>query len=930
MLPVEAKPLLSDEPSGTGDSTIQLPLSSRGTRSSAAARAAPSRGSHASPHNTARQREWSQASDELPHSYTDFVTLRKADEDGGANGMRNELGTINGVYVPCLLNIIGVILFLRLGWGVGQAGVEGMLFIFFMAELQAVLTVLSASTIASNGAMKGGGSYFLISRSLGPEFGGAIGLQYYFLYAVGVSMYLVGFAEEAQQTWFPEPQIGRRWVVVIIATVALLAILAIGLIGANAFAKVNKYLFVLQFACVAIGAVFIYVLSPHELSSGGKFVGVHLKTLKENFEPHFTAEQGVCGGSEACTLAGVYAIVFPLATGFMEGLNLSGDLKNPGRSIPVGTLAAVATSAVIYISLILTFAAAFPGSTLRNNFTFFQEVSKYPFIVITGVLVSCFSSGLGALFGASRILQAIARDDLFPLLKIMGQGSAQGDEPQYAVLFTTVLTQIFILLGDLDVIAPICTSFFCLAYAGVNFTCFLLQVTGVPNFRPTFRYHSWHLSLLGTVLNVGVMIYLNALYAVVSLLIVSALFLYLYMTVSAKNWGDISQALIYHQVRKYLLRLDTRKAHSKFWRPSILLLTHSIMSAEVKLCHSLKKGGLYIIGNVITGEFDGATKRQCDQRQSDWQNHIFDARLKAIAQIVVAGQVREGYRMLMQTSGLGGMQVNAIAIPWASVGASARDSSRATADLGVRSALDFVGLLADAVAIKKSVILMRHADRLDPRLVAKTAMKRSHTGSMPDKTVTALAEVRDAETIDVWITGSWEDPHVHSSAALMMQLAYVLHSNKAWRRRTRIRLIKATTTGNPIVMQSERLRLNQVATALRVDEIVDEMLVISIYSSSIMAAEGSALQRASPQLFDDDHALLELNQTLQRHATRSAQLLLLLPDPRAWGQRELAAADGEASARTYLAKLEALTNNLPSTLLIFSDDDGQPIVSTSI
>ncbi|GLD92803.1 hypothetical protein PINS_up001382 [Pythium insidiosum] len=427
------------------------------------------------------------------------------------------------------------------------------------------------------------------------------------------------------------------------------------------------------------------------------------------------------------------------------------------------------------------------------------------------------------------------------------------------------------------------------------------------------------------------MIYLNALYAVVSLLIVSALFFYLYMTVSAKNWGDISQALIYHQVRKYLLRLDTRKAHSKFWRPSILLLTPSILSPEVKLCHSLKKGGLYIIGNVITGEFDAARKLQCDQLQSQWQNHIFDARLKAIAQIVVAGQAREGYRMLMQTSGLGGMQVNAVAIPWASVGVSgSRDSSR-WSDLGVRSASDFVGLLSDAVAIKKSVVLMRHTDRLDPRLIAKPPKNLGRTVSIPDKTWASTTEMRDIETVDVWITGNWEDPHVHSSAALMTQLAYVLHSNKAWRRRTRIRLIKATTTGNPIVMQSERLRLNHVAAALRVDEIVDEMLVISIYSSSIMAAEGSALQRASPHFFDDDQAILELNQTLQRNATRSAQLLLMLPDPRSWSQhREHGAGDSEASARTYLAKLEALTNNLPSTLLVFSDDDGEHIISTSI
>ncbi len=212
--------------------------------------------------------------------------------------------------MPCLLNIIGVILFLRLGWGVGQAGVGGMMVIFFMAETQAVLTVLSASTIASNGAMKGGGSYFLISRSLGPEFGGAIGLQFYFLYAVGVSMYLVGFAEEAQQTWFPHPSIGVHWTVVLIATFALVSIVIIGLIGANAFAKVNKYLFVLQFACVLIGAFFIYVLHPHQLRNGGEFVGINGETFKANLEPHFTAEKNVCGHGVVCNLAGVYGKTF--------------------------------------------------------------------------------------------------------------------------------------------------------------------------------------------------------------------------------------------------------------------------------------------------------------------------------------------------------------------------------------------------------------------------------------------------------------------------------------------------------------------------------------------------------------------------------------------------------------------------------------------
>jgi potassium/chloride transporter 9 len=304
----------------------------------------------------------------------------------------------------------------------------------------------------------------------------------------------------------------------------------------------------------------------------------------------------------------------------------------------VGTLAAVGTSCVVYITLIITFAASFTGVTLRTNFSFFQEASGYPMVVIVGVLVSCFSSGLGALFGASRILQAIARDDLFPPLKIMAQGTTVGDEPRNAVILTAVITQVFICFGDLDVIAPICTSFFCLAYAAVNLTCFLLQVTGVPNFRPSFRHHSWHLALIGAVLNIGVMIYLNAMYAVISLLILCCIFVYLYIAGSPKSWGDISQALIYHQVRKYLLRLDARKAHTKYWRPSILLLTNSIDCAEAKLCNNLKKGGLYIVGSVIPGPFDANSHQRCGDKYNEWLGHIFQTKLKAIPEVGALGE----------------------------------------------------------------------------------------------------------------------------------------------------------------------------------------------------------------------------------------------------------------------------------------------------
>ncbi|TYZ63055.1 hypothetical protein PybrP1_006871 [[Pythium] brassicae (nom. inval.)] len=851
-------------------------------------------------------RQWSRADGggdaappERQSSYTDLHAL------GVRAAHRNELGTINGVYVPCLLNIIGVILFLRLGWGVGQAGVLGMLLIFCVAEAQAVLTVLSASTIASNGAMRGGGSYFLISRSLGPEFGGAIGVQFYFLYAVGVAMYLVGFAEEAQQTWFPDPEIGKKPTVVAIATLALAMILGIAVVGANAFARVNKYLFVLQFACVAVGALFIYTGSPHPLKSGGWFTGMSAQTFADNLREQFTSEQNVCGDNVVCTVAGVY-----------------------GKSLPVGTLAAVGTSWVIYLVLIFTFAAAYTGETLRSNFSFFQEASKYPFVVITGVLVSCFSSGLGSLFGASRILQAIARDNLFPGLSILARGTDVGDEPRNAVLFTAVLAQVFICFGDLDVIAPICTSFFCLAYAAVNMTCFLLQVTGVPNFRPTFRYHSWHLSLLGTALNLGVMIYLNATYAAVSLVVLSCMFFYLYMTVAPVNWGDISQAIMYHQVRKFLLRLDARKAHSKYWRPSLLLLTDEIECAEVRLCDSLKKGGLYVIGSVVTADFGLESNARCSEKHNAWLEHIFDTKLKAIPQVVVVSHVRDGYRMLMQTSGLGGMQINTVvALP------DVNPLRQSTSGIGVSSAADYVSLIADGIALKKNVVVLRHADRLDARLLRKHGARKS---CAPADKLIQIDDQRGTETIDVWITGGEEE----ASTALMLQLAYVLFSNKEWKRRTKLRLIKVCTTTDPAVTQRERLRLVHAAEKLRVLDHVSEMLVVCCNSSSILADTLSphslAASATTDDFFSTTKGVVELNQTLQRHTTRTAQLLLALPDPRPY---LLAAADSvgvvdadvatATQSQVFVSKLALLTANLPSTLLVFNDDDSQ-MVSTSI
>ncbi|CAK4084568.1 unnamed protein product [Aphanomyces euteiches] len=791
----------------------------------------------------------------------------------------NQLGTFNGVYVPCLLNIIGVILFLRLGWAIGQAGVVGMLTIFFVAELQAILTVLSASAIASNGAMRGGGSYYLVSRSLGPEFGGSIGLQFYLLYASGVAMYLVGLAEEVEQTWFHDSPWGKRWVVITIATIALVSIVVIALIGAHAFSKVNQYLFIVQFACIAYGAIAICTVAPHGLVSGGEFTGPRSSTLSRNMYANYTNELHVCGaGNEVCDLAQVFAIVFPLATGFMEGLNLSGDLKHPGKSIPLGSLAAVATACVVYLTLIFLFGASFTGVTLRTNFTFFQEVGSSPYVVIVGVLVSCYTSGLGALFGASRILQAIARDDLFKGFRFLGQGSTYGDEPQNAVVFTAFLSLVFILIGDLDVIAPICTSFFCLVYAAVNFTALILQVTGVPNFRPTFRYSCWPLSLLGVAVNLAVMVYLNAVYAAVTFVVVSALFVYLYIAGPSTNWGNVSQALMYHQVRKYLLRLDSRNGHLKFWRPSVLFVPQDPRAATVQLCNRLKKGGLYIVGDIVTGPLTAETAAEANRRRQHWHNLIVDLKLKAIPHVLVAPTRRDGYESLMQCGGLGGLDINTVAFDWS--------DDEAAFDI-----------LHDALLLGKNVVLFRSCDRLDPTLL-----------QTPPSSSLAIFPKRpkDTETIDVWMTDlSAEGQPVDSHVTLMLQLTHVLHSNPQWKLRP-IRLFRVCEVDEHQVTQ-EKARLTALAADLRIP--------LDAANAHLVPLP----RQLGPFHADDANTLTAINALMANHSKTASFVVVAMVNPLAFVNQPA----------EFAAHVEILTRNCPPTMLVWSANK-ESVITTCI
>lgn len=620
-------------------------------------------------------------------------------ESAAPSHSKNQLRTLNGVYVPCCLNIMGIILFLRLGWGVSQAGVVGTLGIIAVAETMAILTVLSFSAIVTNGEMAGGGSYFMISRSLGPEFGGAMGMLFYVAYAMGVCFYIIGFATEIQSTFYPTATEGEAyWLRVGYGSVGLAFILLISYIGADAFAKFNTWFFLVQFLSIGIAFFSFTFAAEHDLATNhyvecfdyddstnmcnnGTLVstvvtGWRMSNLRENLMPSFVDTQTgesadvnrMCNGGQ-CSVTLVFAVLFPMATGIMEGANLSGDLKDPARSIPKGTIYAVASAIVIYSVLVLSMGASFPRDTLLTNMNVMQEACFNRYVVVVGIIISSISSALGSLFGGSRVLQALARDNLYPCLSFFAKGTAHGDEPRRGVIFTWAFAQCCLFLGDLDVVAPLITSFFCMSYALCNLTAFVLSITGAPNFRPTWRFYSWQLSLLGFIMNLGVMFVLSWSQALIALVLLICLFGFVWWRHPSTDWGDVSQALMYHQVRKYLLRIDERKTHAKFWRPSVLLLCDDFNSLQVRSMinfgREIKKGGLMVLGNVVQGNIEEKDKKEAlDRIHQGWLKYLGERGIKAFSQEIICPDTRLGYQFLMQGSGLGGLRCNTVLLPW--------------------------------------------------------------------------------------------------------------------------------------------------------------------------------------------------------------------------------------------------------------------------
>ncbi|KAH9645011.1 hypothetical protein HF086_003341 [Spodoptera exigua] len=672
-----------------------------------------------------------------------------------------KVGTFAGVFCPVVLSMFSALVFIRMGYLVGNAGLLVTLGQFGLAYLIVIFTVTSICAISTNGAVEGGGVYFMISRTLGPEFGGAVGTLFFFANVVSSALCISACTEALVENFGENGYlvgantgIPDGWWYRFMYRSGLNAIgLGVSLAGASLFARTSLAIWMSMVIC--LGSAFLsFFITPmatipkpdtnHLVNiTGFNYTGLSSTTLYDNLYPAYGRDYTTTDG-QMVDFASVFGVLFTGVTGVMAGANMSGELKNPSRSIPFGTLAALLFTFISYLALSLLTAATCTRDLLINNYVYLLPINIWPPFIAVGMLMATFSAGLSNLIGASRVLEALAKDNIYGfLLKPMVSRSGN---PVIAVLTSWLLVQIGIMADSLNAIAQVNSVLFMTSYFAINLACLGLDLASAPNFRPTFKQFSWMTSLLGLLGCAGLMFGLRALYSCCAALACGSLVVALHLFSPAAadpTWGSLSQALIFHQVRKYLLLLDPRREHVKFWRPQMLLLIASPRQAAplIDFVNDQKKGGLFVVGHVRVGELDGSGDPLAAEHKY-WLKLIDHLKVKAFVELSLSSSVRSGAAQLARLAGLGAMKPDTVLLgfrdtappidffrdPLSPYKTDIFDLESGETIFPTRkptdprlSASEYVRIVSDVLCVNKNVCLCRHFHKLDMAKVERCA-----------------------------------------------------------------------------------------------------------------------------------------------------------------------------------------------------------------
>lgn len=625
------------------------------------------------------------------------------------------------VFLAGISTILGAIMFLRFGYAVAHTGLLGIVGIILLGHLVTIPTALALAEIATNRKVEGGGEYFIISRSFGPTIGGVIGICLYLSQAISVAFYMIAFAEAF--TWL-EPVLADQFGIGFdprsISIPALIMLLGLVILrGAD------------------LGVKVLYVVAATLL---GSLIMFFLGSPLEGFDPGSVSFTDQIDQPDSFIV--VFAIVFPAFTGMTAGVGLSGDLRNPRKSLPRGTLLATIVGMVVYMAIVYKLHISASPDTMAEDQLVMAQIAVWGPAILIGLCCATLSSAIGSVLVAPRTLQALGADNTLPGKwgnKWVSHGVGAANDPRHSTIITGILALIIVIVGNVNLVATLISMFFMVTYGSLCAISFLEHFAARPSYRPSFRSR-WYISLLGAIMCFLLMFQISFLFAVLAILVLVAL--YQGLRIAKGREGDL--ASLFHnaitQATRYMqIRLQQRRADQppEEWRPSVIMVNdrtfdrRSPLTMLRWLCHRYGFGTyVHFIKGMLTdttfAESNAVRSRLLELARKQHSTVYMDT--------VVSPSMTSALAQTLQVPGVSGMSNNCILFEFAQ-----------------RDSLDVIESVVDqcqfAAGTDMTLMVLRHCE--------------THFGGR--------------DSIHVWLT--WNDK---ANANTMILLSYILLGHPDW------------------------------------------------------------------------------------------------------------------------------------------------------
>ncbi|CAG0914745.1 unnamed protein product [Notodromas monacha] len=908
--------------------------------------------------------------------------VQPEDEDPSAKkGKVIKFGWLEGVFVSimsrvsnygdmrCLLNIWGVMLFLRLTWVVGQAGIGLGTAVILLCNLITFITAISMSAVSTNGQIKAGGIYYMISRSLGPEFGGAIGLMFTLSNSISCSMYIIGFCLSLQDLL--KNEFNTR---------------------------------IIDDGPSDIRVVGVANTGCHSWNSTcWDGLGDEADVWNSNTAPDFVPSEG-----EQQDFFSVFAVFFPAVTGIVAGANLSGDLKDPGSAIPLGTLLAIGVTCVSYVGYGLMVGGscmrratgdvcdlysgtdyACEGNATKPTLSIADYVNSNAFkcnatgddackfglqfdnqamaamsawepLIYGGCFAATLSSAIASLVGAPRVFMALAKDRLYPGIHFFSVGYGANNDPVRA---------------ELNAVGTLTSNFFLAAYALINFSVFHASITKSPGWRPSFKFYNAWVALFGTVLCVATMFLINWTTALITFGITITLYLYVSYRKPEANWGSSNQAQTYNAALKAVHELDQLQEHVKNYRPQLLVLSGlpSTRPPLIDFANMITKHmSLMVVGQVIKGPVKQSVKNHYMRKAQAWFTRH---KIRGFFNVIDEEDFEKGANALIQLAGIGRLKPNMLLLGfkadwrvapkdelvyYVNTIHAAFDSYLAVGILRLKDGLDYSNMVENdeeesgQQKDEKALVYNLSADQLsqagaDDSPPASPKQSRSNNGvvelekgkkskkkrrssvselfrgpggaELPENILHNLTRFRQKQPkgfIDVW----W----LYDDGGLTILIPYILNNRSQWRD-CKLRIFSLASSKGEL--EQEQRSMAALLTKFRID--YSDVIVISDvqkkaqdstkdYFNSLIqpfretettdnSASNPALVVSEAEMLsmrDKNNRHMRLRELLQHHSSAASLVVMTLPMPK----------KNTVSAPLYMAWLEMLTKDMPPFLIL--------------